>query len=54
MLFNGNRFPLNNINAVWRNRFPLNNINTCWFLLLVQCAQTVLKLKIWIDKNRRS
>ena len=37
MLFNGNRFPLNNINA-------------CWFLLLVQCAQTVLKfsLKIFI------
>jgi len=29
--------------AVWRNRFPLNNINACWFLLLVQCAQTVLK-----------
>jgi len=23
----------------------LNNINACWFLLLVQCAQTVLKLK---------
>jgi len=23
-------------------------------LLLVQCAQTVLKLKIWVDKNRRS
>jgi len=20
----------------------------------VQCAQTVLKLKIWVDKNRRS
>jgi len=24
------------------------------FLLLVQCAQTVLKLKIWVDKNSRS
>jgi len=23
-------------------------------LLLVQCAQTVLKLKIWVDKNRCS
>jgi len=39
--------------AVRRNRFPLNNINACWFLLLVQCAQTVLKTenmkrKVWI------
>jgi len=41
MLFNGNR-----LDAVWRNRFPLNNINACWFLLLVQCAQTVLKLTL--------
>jgi len=24
------------------------------YLLLVQCAQTVLKLKIRVDKNRRS
>ena len=31
--------------AVWRNRFPLNNINACWFLLLVQCAQTVLNIQ---------
>ena len=35
--------------AVWQNRFPLNNINACWFLLLVQCAQTVLKLNYELE-----
>jgi len=53
MLFNGKSKSWTE-DAVWRNRFPLNNINACWFLLLVHCAQTVLKLKIWVDKNRRS
>ena len=35
--------------AAWRNRFPLNNINACWFLLLVQCAQTVLKFFVVLE-----
>ena len=38
--------------AVWRNRFPLNNINACWFLLLVQCAQTVLKNTVTWQPSR--
>jgi len=55
MLFKENRFRHTASSVeVGENRFPLNNINECWFLLLVQCAHTVLKLKIWVDKNHCS